>query len=58
MSYIRLFQKKSKQGFEDMEFPGVLTKWQVDFPGVNFKQHVISRGDQEKIMWNFQGSWF
>ena len=28
------FQKK-KQGVEDMEFPGVLNKYQVDFPGVN-----------------------
>ena len=27
----------------------------MDFPGVN---HQISRGDQEKIMWSFQGSWF
>ena len=35
-----------KNWVEDMEFPGVLKKYQVNFPGVN---HQISRGDQEKI---------
>ena len=39
-----------------MEFPGVLTKYQVDFPDLNYKQHGIPWGDQEKIMRNFQGS--
>ena len=49
-----LFQKKTGDGgFGDMEFPGVLKKKQVHFPGVNQKQCEISRGDQEKIMWNF-----
>ena len=50
--------EKYQRGVEDIEFSGVLRKYQVDFPGVNYKQHGISRGDQEKIMWNFQGSWF
>ena len=36
-----------------MEFPGVLKKKQVHFPGVNEKQCEISRDDQENIMWNF-----
>ena len=33
----RLFQKKTKnkRGFEDMEFPGVLKKENVEIPGVN-----------------------
>ena len=35
------------RGVEDMEYPGILKK-----------QHGISRGDQEKVMCNFQGSWF
>ena len=30
-----------------MEFPGVLKKFQGQFPGVNWKQSEISRGDQE-----------
>ena len=37
--YIGLLQKKNKRerrgGVEDMEFPGVLKKWQVEFPEVN-----------------------
>ena len=41
-----------------MEFPGVSKKYSVDFPGVNSKRGVISKGNQEKIMWDFQGSWF
>ena len=45
---IGLFQKKSKQG-RLIELN----------PGVNHqKRSVISRGDQEKIMCNFQGYWF
>ena len=40
-----------------MAFPVVLKKQQVEFPQVNQKQQGISRGDQEKIMWNFQGPW-
>ena len=48
---IDLFQKKTEDGvFGDMEFPGVLKKKQVHFPGVNQKQCEISRGDQEKIL--------
>ena len=41
-----------------MEFPRVLKKQQADFQGVNYKQCGISTDNQEKIMWNFQGSWF
>ena len=29
-----------------------------EFAGVNYKQRGISTTDQEKIKWNFQGSWF
>ena len=46
---------EKKNWVENMEFPGEFKKKQVDFPGVNYQ---ISRGDQEKIMRNFQGSWF
>ena len=50
-------RKKNKQGgAENVEFPGVLKKYHVDFPGVNNKKNGISRGDREKIMWIFQGS--
>ena len=35
------------RGVEDMEFPGVEELTSGFF-----------EGDQEKIMWNFQGSWF
>ena len=35
---------------EDMEFPGVLKKWFVEFPEVNKKKRGISSGDQENIM--------
>ena len=28
----------------------------MHFPGVNPKQCEISRGDQEKVMWNFYNS--
>ena len=41
-----------------MEFTGVLKNQQVEFPEVNEKQHIISSGDREKTMWNFQESWF
>ena len=37
-----LFQKKNR--VQEMEFPGVLEKWQMNFPGVNQKQRAISRG--------------
>ena len=30
----------------------------MEYPGILKKQHGISRGDQEKVMCNFQGSWF
>ena len=30
----------------------------MDFSGVNYKRSGISKDDQEKIMWNFQGSLF
>ena len=45
-------------GGEDMKFPEVSKKQYVEFPGVNKKQSGISNGDQEEIMWNFQGSLF
>ena len=38
---------------EDMEFSRVLKKKELHFPGVNQEQCEISRGDQEKIVWNF-----
>ena len=41
-----------------MEFPGVLKKDHVEIPGVKQKRSAISRGGQEKFMWNFNGSWF
>ena len=43
---------------DDMKFSKSLTKYQMDLPWVNSKQCGISRGDQEKLYWNFQGSWF
>ena len=33
-------------------------KKNVEIPGVNKKWDELSRGDQEKIIWNFQKSWF
>ena len=50
-------EKKQTAGVEDMEFPGVLKKQNVEIPRVN-KKGGISRSDQEKIVWNFHGSWF
>ena len=52
-----LFQKKLEQGVEDMEYPVVLKK------GIEKSQSVkkcsrISRIVQEKVIWNFHGSWF
>ena len=41
-----------------MEFPGVSQKQHVEFLGINQKRSGISKGDQEKIMWNFHGSLF
>ena len=41
-----------------MEFPGVSKKEHAKFPEVNKKQTGISKGDQEKIVWNFEGTWF
>ena len=41
-----------------MEFPWVLKKQQVEYPGVVSKNNMefpVACGDQEKIMWNFQG---
>ena len=45
-----LFQKKSKLGGEDIEFPGVSKKWHVEFKVANENESGISKGDQEKIM--------
>ena len=39
-----------------MEFPGVSKKYRLKFLGVNQKRSGISNGDEEKTMWNFQGS--
>ena len=55
MGYSRKIQTV---GAEDTEFPGVLKNWNVEIPGVNTKRSGISKGDQEKIIWNFHGSWF
>ena len=53
-----LFQKNPNRGWvKDMEFPGVLKKNHVEFLEINSKRSRISRGDQEKIMRNSQGSW-
>ena len=40
-----------------MEFLGVLKKKNMEILAVN-KKGGISRGVQEKLMWNFHGSWF
>ena len=49
------YSRKKTNWVEDVEFSGVLKKQQVDIPEVS---HGTSKGDQEKIMWNFQRSWF
>ena len=41
-----------------MEFPGVSKKQHMECPGVNQKRSGISKGEQEKTMWNFHGSQF
>ena len=30
----------------------------MEIPRVNYKRSGITRDDQEKMMWNFQESWF
>ena len=37
-----------------MEFPGVSKKEHVKFPELT----EVFKGDQEKIVWKFQGTWF
>ena len=41
-----------------MKLSGVLKKEHVEILGVNLKRSEISRGVQEKLMWNFHGFWF
>ena len=43
-----------------MEISWVWKRKHMEIPGVNQnqKRSEVSRGDQEKIMWNFHGSWF
>ena len=56
-----VFQKKTKQGDgvggggEGWGF-GIARNIEEIASGIS--KHGISRDDQEKIMWNFQGSWF
>ena len=38
-----------------MKLPGVLKKIQEEFPGVNYKQSEISRGDQENRIYRGLG---
>ena len=45
-------------GIEDMQFPGVLKKEHVKILGINQKRSGFSNGVQEKLIWNFYGSWF
>ena len=52
--YWAISEKKKNKGVENMEFPGVMKKLQVNFPAVNLKQRGISKGDQEKIVRYFQ----
>ena len=50
-----LFWEKNKQGLEGIEFPGAV-KWKLaEFLEVIQKRSGISRGYQEKHMWNFLG---
>ena len=56
-----LSQKKYKLGgCENMEISWVWKKKHMEIPGINQnqKRSEVSRGDQEKIMRNFHGSWF
>ena len=60
-------KKKPKQGrgggggvgaadggrFEDMEFPRVLKKENMEIPGVNLKEVEFPRVFKEKLKWNF-----
>ena len=41
-----------------MDFLGISKKEHVEFLQGFIKTKQISKGDQEKIMWNFQGSSF
>ena len=38
--------KKQTEWVNDMEFPGVLKKYQVEYPGVKLNKHRIFRVDQ------------
>ena len=55
-----IFEKKqtNREGikFEDINFPGVLKKQQVDTPEINYKQRGIFRMTIKNFMWNFLGS--
>ena len=45
-------------GIKDIKFLGVLKKEHVEISGLNQKRSGISKGFQEKLMWNFHGSSF
>ena len=46
---IGYFRKKNQiNGVEEIKVSGVLKKEKVEFPGVNYKQYGIYRGNQEK----------
>ena len=52
-----LFQKKFKQGVEDMEFPGVLNRMWKFLGSIQKKRSGNLWGNPEEIMWNFYESW-
>ena len=51
-------EKIQTGGGGDIEFPGVSKKWHMEFKVANENESGISKGDQEKIIWNFQESLF
>ena len=53
-----LFQKKSRQGSLGHGISRGIEKIEHGNSRGQFKEKRISRGDQEKIMWNLHGSWF
>ena len=50
-------RKNPHGGLRTWNFWGSLRK-NVEIPGVDQKRSGNSRGIQEKLMWNFHGSWF
>ena len=57
MQQVLFHENPHREGFESMKFQGVLKKYNVEIPGFNWKRIGISRGDQEKFMLSFCGSW-